>query len=135
MSYYNLKLDDSGNVSFDLFEMIGGLPEDKLNEIAEFLSWDMIIEHLDKHLRGESAYSSWDTSGNRGGARIREHIEKVQGTKDERIKDLESKVRSFEQDAKHYKKYCDWYFKSYHHDHDSHQSLERRIGKPGELNE
>ena len=133
MSDYNLKLDDSGNVSFDLFEMIRGLSDDKLNEIAEFISWDKIIESLDNHLRGESTYYSWDTSGNRGGARVREHIEKVQGTKDERIKDLESKVRAFERKAEHYKKYYDWYFKSYHHDYDSHQSLEHRIGKPGEL--
>lgn len=126
----NIYLNDSGEVRFDLFDMIKYLPEEKQNEIAEFLSWELILEHLDRHLKGESVFESWDTSGYRGGAKVREHIEKVQGTRDQRIEDLETKIRSLERSEKHYKTYYDWYFKFYHNDFETFNRIENRIGKP-----
>lgn len=124
----NHKIED-GYLKIDFQAIIADLDDELLDVIAQYISWERILEQLDHHLRGHSDWSSYG-GGFSGGQFIREHIEKLQGTKDQRIKDLEDRIGYLERQEEYLNTYRDWYFRSYHGDYDNHLRLEKLIGSP-----
>lgn len=110
MSSYKV---ENGDIKIDLSELVSNLTDEEVDAVADVIGWEHILERFDRHITGQSDF--WTIGGaERGGYNIREHIEKVQGTKDERVKDLEAKIKHLEHEVNNYKQYYDWYWRWYH---------------------
>lgn len=99
-----------------ILELFDELDEEVKDEILSKFAASQIIERLEQHLKGETDYWGFSTSGYRWGSQIREAIAKIQGIEPEWKKDYESRIRSLEHKVGHFEKYYKWYFRAYHSD-------------------
>lgn len=119
----------------DVLELFESLDTYTKQSILNQFTFDELIGSVEEHLKGESEYWSWDTSGYTFGERLRKAIANIQGTEPELIKDYERKIRMLESDVKKYKQYYDWYFRIYLFDRPGAgdsliQHVEKLVGKP-----
>lgn len=139
MNTQKIKLEVSENgIKIDFIDIIENLTEDGKKRLLELFVYSEILDSIERQLKGKTDLWGWDTSGWRDSSRLREDILKIQGLEPEFKKDLESKIKSLQNDVDNYKKYYDWYFKIYHHninylnsqDESLMQYVERLVGKP-----
>lgn len=128
-------VSSEGTLSIDIIDFLNQLPDEQINRILEFFTFDQIIPAIEKQLKhGTELYSI--TYDGKDGHKIREAIIKIQGLEPEFKKDLELQIDTLERENKNYKKYYDWYWKLYHFsgsgrsDYSLYNNVISMIGKP-----
>ena len=100
MSDVKIAIHTSPEAILDTFRE---LPDETKQTILTAFTFDEILARIGQRLKHETDWDNWDTSGWIDSARLRAEIIKIQGLEPEFRKDLESRIRSLENDVAHYK--------------------------------
>lgn len=111
-----------------MIELYNELPQGVKYRILESLVFTDILEVAERQLQGTTDLYSWDTTGWRHGANLRDCIAKITGIEEEFRKDKESIIKSLEHNVEHYKKYYDWYYKLYRYSDEAYEFIQRTVG-------
>lgn len=118
----------------EAIELFYQLDDETKDAVLNEFTCTQVVDAVTKHLKGESDYSSWNTSGWRWGSELRQAIADIQGVGQELKQDYESKLRSVARDRDNFKHYYEWYWKIYHYDKnygdETLEYVERLVGKP-----
>ncbi len=111
----NVKVDEQS-----IMEFFDSLPRKVKLKFLDRIMWEDVITIAEEQLRGNTDFWSYDSTGWRNGSRLRDHIAKMTGI-------MECKLREVTRQRDQYKEYWDW--KIYHYDNDViKQSIRHTIG-------